>query len=123
MFNFHKHCSHMSQCNSIISLHAWLELSKKKTKAQIQKFFKGQVEDENFERKMFVDTRINACTHKNSTSMQLFLFSSFSRGLSSIFLLCLITLFYFLTLERGVAIPVTPPLDPPMKHVDNNFTC
>ena len=25
----------------------------------------GGVEEENFERKMFVDTRINACTHKN----------------------------------------------------------
>ena len=25
----------------------------------------GVVEEENFERKMFVDTRINACTHKN----------------------------------------------------------
>ena len=25
----------------------------------------GEVEEENFERKMFVDKRINACTHKN----------------------------------------------------------
>ena len=33
--------------------------------ARIQKFFKGGIEEENFERKMFVDTRINACTHKN----------------------------------------------------------
>ena len=28
-------------------------------------FQRGGVEEENFERKMFVDTRINACTHKN----------------------------------------------------------
>ena len=35
--------------------------------ARIQKIFKGRVEEENFERKMFLDTctRINACTHKN----------------------------------------------------------
>ena len=34
--------------------------------ARIQKFFKGGgVEKENFERKMFIDTRINTCTHKN----------------------------------------------------------
>ena len=33
--------------------------------AQIQKFFKEGVEEENFERKMFVYTCINACTHKN----------------------------------------------------------
>ena len=33
--------------------------------ARIQKFFKGGGGEENFERKMFVDTRINACTHKN----------------------------------------------------------
>ena len=36
--------------------------------ARIQKFFKGgggiEVE-ETFKKKMFVDTRINACTHKN----------------------------------------------------------
>ena len=25
----------------------------------------GGFEEENFERKMFVDTRMNACTHKN----------------------------------------------------------
>ena len=30
-----------------------------------QKFFKGGVEEENFERIMFVDTCLNACTHKN----------------------------------------------------------
>ena len=35
-----------------------------KSQARIQKFFKGGVEEENFERKMFVYTRINACTHK-----------------------------------------------------------
>ena len=34
--------------------------------------------------------------------------SSFSRGLSSIFLLCFITLFYFWNL-KGDATPVTPP--------------
>ena len=28
-------------------------------------FQRGGVEEENFEREMFVDTRINACTHKN----------------------------------------------------------
>ena len=37
--------------------------------ARIKKFFKskvgGGVEEENFERKMFVDTLINACTRKN----------------------------------------------------------
>ena len=50
--------------------------------ARIQKFFEGGgVEEENFERKMLVDTRINACTHKNETNMQLFLSSFFSRGL------------------------------------------
>ena len=27
--------------------------------------FQRGVEEENFERKMFVDTRINSCTHKN----------------------------------------------------------
>ena len=27
--------------------------------------FQRGVEEENFERKMFADTRINACTHKN----------------------------------------------------------
>ena len=36
-------------------------------------------------RKIFVDTRINGCTHKNWTKMKLFLSSSFSRGLSPIF--------------------------------------
>ena len=57
-----------------------------KDQARIQKFFKGGgVKEEIFERKMFVDTRINACIHKNQTNMQLFLSSSFSRGLSSIF--------------------------------------
>ena len=66
-----------------------------------EKFFKagegGGGEEEHFERKMFVvrllHARINACTHKNYTNMQLFLSSSFSRGLSS-FLLCFITLFF-----------------------------
>ena len=55
--------------------------------ARIQKFFKGGggVEEENFERKMFVDTPINACTHKYSTNLQLFPSFSFSRGLSSYF--------------------------------------
>ena len=34
--------------------------------ARIQKIFKGGVgEEEIFQRKMYVDTRINACTHKN----------------------------------------------------------
>ena len=34
--------------------------------ARIQKFFKGGgIEEKNFERKIIVDTRINACTHKN----------------------------------------------------------
>ena len=28
-------------------------------------FQRGGGDEENFERKMFVDTRINACTHKN----------------------------------------------------------
>ena len=40
----------------------------------------GGVEEESFERKMFLATRTNACT-----IMPLFLSSSFSRGLSSIF--------------------------------------
>ena len=37
------------------------------SQARIQKFFKGVGEDEeeNFERKMFVYTRFNACSHKN----------------------------------------------------------
>ena len=37
-----------------------------KIQARIQKFFKegGGVEEENLERKMFVDTRNNACLHK-----------------------------------------------------------
>ena len=46
-------------------------------------------------RKIFVDTRINACTHKNWTKMQLFLSSSFSRGLSSIFCFVLLLSFIF----------------------------
>ena len=54
-------------------------------------FFKGG--GGNFERKMCVDTRINACTHKYQTNMQLFL-HSFSRGLSSIF--CFVLLFSFI---------------------------
>ena len=33
--------------------------------ARIQKLFKWGVEEENFERKMFVDTRIKAYTHKH----------------------------------------------------------
>ena len=39
----------------------------KSLQARIQKFFKGGegVEEENFERKMFVGICINACTHKN----------------------------------------------------------
>ena len=58
-------------------------------------FQKEGVEEKNFERRMFVDTRINACTHKNYTNMQLFLSSSFSRGLSSIFALFYYTLVCF----------------------------
>ena len=34
------------------------------TQARIQKFFKGG-EEENYDRKMFVETHINACTHKS----------------------------------------------------------
>ena len=31
----------------------------------VKKIFKGGGDEENFERKMFVDTSIKACTHKN----------------------------------------------------------
>ena len=46
----------------ILMLHVAIRMQ-----TRIQKFFKGGggVEEENFERKMFVDTRINVCTHKN----------------------------------------------------------
>ena len=47
--------------------------------------------------------------------MQLFLSSSFSRGLSSIFCFVLSLSFIFeIWKGGGVAIPVTPSLDPPM---------
>ena len=63
--------------------------------------FQRGVEEENFERKMFVDTRINACTHKNQTKMQLFLSSSFSRGLSSIFCFVFFFFFFFYMYDYG----------------------
>ena len=47
--------------------------------------FKGVVEEENFERKMFVGPRIDVFTLKNQKNMQLFLSSSISRRFSSIF--------------------------------------
>ena len=84
----------------------------------------GGVEEENFERKMFVDTRINACTHKNKIYMQRFLSFFFSRGLSSIFFALFYYTLLFLKFERGVATPVTPPLDPPMNMLLSvPFTC
>ena len=61
----------------------------------------------NFERKMIVDTHINACTHKNQTNIQHFFSSSFSRGLSSILALFYYSLL-FLKFERGLAIPTHP---------------
>ena len=76
--------------------------------ARIQNFFKGEVEEENFERKIFVDTRINACTHKNWTNMQLFLSSPFSRGMSSIFCFVLLLSFIF-EIWKGGCIPRYPP--------------
>ena len=36
-----------------------------KTGADPEIFQKGGADEDNFERKKFVDTRINACTHKN----------------------------------------------------------
>ena len=61
-------------------------------------------------RKMFVDARINVCTHKNQTNMQLFLSPSFSRGLSSIFCFNLLLSLIFEILKRGGgATPVPPP--------------
>ena len=78
--------------------------------AWIHKFFKGGVEVENFERKMFVDT------HKNYTIIQLFLSSSFSRGLSLIFLLCFIALLFLKLKGGGLQPPYPPPPpDPPMQ--------
>ena len=70
--------------------------------------FQRGIEEANFERKMFVDTGINACTHIN---MKLFLSFSFSTGLSSIFCFVLLLSFIILKYEGGggVATPVTPP--------------
>ena len=46
-----------------IFINHWYDVT---MQARIQNFFKGGwIEEENFERKMYVDTRINACTHKN----------------------------------------------------------
>ena len=39
--------------------------TQKPVQARIQEIFQRGVEVENFKRNMFVDTRINACTHKN----------------------------------------------------------
>ena len=75
------------------------------TQARIQKFFKRGVEEENFERKIFADTRINAYTHKNKTNMQLFLSSSFSRGSSSIFCFVLLLSFIFEIWKGGLQPP------------------
>ena len=49
------------------------------------------VEEEKFERKMYVDTRINACTHKTRQTCSLLPFQEDCL----LFLLCFITLFYF----------------------------
>ena len=99
-----------------------VDIQEVSVRRQSRNFSKGGVEEKNFERKMFVDTRINACTHKNYTNIQLFLSSYFSRGLSTIF--CFIWLLSFI-IERGggVATPVTPPLDPPMSVESLINTC
>ena len=49
-------------CQKLIYVHVYVTMH---VQAQIQKFFKRGVEEDNLERKMFVDTRINACTYKN----------------------------------------------------------
>ena len=54
----------------------------------------GGVEDEKFERKMFVDTRINACTHKNRQTCTYFSLLLFKR-IVYIFCFVFFTLFYF----------------------------
>ena len=68
----------------------------------------------NFERQMFFDTCINACTHiRTRQTCNSFSFFLFMR-IVFYCLLCLITLFYLWYLKGG-ATPVTPPpLDPPM---------
>ena len=69
---------------------------------------------ENFERKMFVDTRINACTCNS------FYLLPFQEDCLLFFALFYYSLL-FLKFERGVATPVTPPpLDPPMNQ--NEYT-
>ena len=74
-------------------------------------FSKGGIEVENFERKMFVDTRINACTQTCNS----FSFLPFQEDYNLIFALFYYS-FLFLKFEDGgggVA-TVIPPLDPPM---------
>ena len=80
------------------------------TGADPEIFQRGGVEEENFERKMFVNTRLNACPNKNRTNMQLSLSSSLSRGLFSFFWFFLLFFFFLIARGGGVASPVTPPL-------------
>ena len=62
----------------------------------------GGVEEENFERKMFFDTRINACTHKNRQTCNYFSLLPFQEDYLYYYSLL------FLKFEREVATPVTP---------------
>ena len=70
------------------------------------------IEEENFERKMFVDTRINACTHKTRQTRNSFSTLPFQQDCLLIFALFHYSLL-FLKLEiggggGGAATPVSP---------------
>ena len=91
-----------------------------KAQARIQKFFKGGGEEEKLDRKMFVDTRINACNIKARQTCSTFSLLPFKEDCLLFFALFS---YYdlFLKFERGVGLqprnppPPTPFLDPPMQ--------
>ena len=74
---------------------------------------------------MFVDIRINVCTHKTRQTGNSFSLLPFQEDCLLFFALFYYSLL-FLTFERGVAAPVTPhplALDPPMDVYTYTHTC